>query len=231
MRVLITGTSRGIGLEFTRRYLEAGHTVFALARSPESSPLKELQGKFARRLVCVVCDVADDASVAAARKTVEGKTEALDLVVNNAGTYGPEDDRLERLNFAEMRRVFEINTFGPIRVSREFLPLLKSGAEPKLVHLTSLMGSITDNRSGGKWSYRMSKAALNMASRNLALELARDGIVSVVLHPGWVRTDMGGPSAPLKVEDAVLAMVQTIARLTPASSGSFLDRNGKPAPW
>jgi NAD(P)-dependent dehydrogenase (short-subunit alcohol dehydrogenase family) len=231
MRVLITGTSRGIGLEFTHRYLEAGHTVFALARSPESSHLKELQGKFSRRLVCVECDVADDASVAAARKAVEGKTEALDLVVNNAGTYGPDDDRLEKLNFADMRRVFEINIFGPIRVSREFLPLLKAGAQPKLVHITSLMGSLSDNRSGGKWSYRMSKAALNMANKNLALELSRHGIISVVLHPGWVRTDMGGPSAPLKVEDAVLSMVQTIARLTPASSGSFLDRNGKTAPW
>jgi len=231
MRVLITGASRGIGFEFARRYLEAGHTVFALARAPESSPLKDLVAKPSTRLVCVPCEVADDASVRHAREAVEKKTEALDLVLNNAGTFGPEDDRLEKVDFAQMRRVFEVNAFGPIRVSREFLPLLRSGAEPKLVHLTSLMGSVSDNRSGGRWSYRMSKAALNMASRNLALELARDGIISVVLHPGWVRTDMGGPSAPLKVEDAVLSMVQTIARLTPGASGSFLDRHGKPAPW
>lgn len=232
MRVVITGASRGIGLEFTRRYLEGGHRVFALARSPlKSAGLTELFSRHPGTLLRVDCDVGEDASVSQACGSVQGATDAVDRVVNNAGTYGPDDDRLERLDFAEMRRVFEVNTFGPLRVSREFLALLKKGAGPALVHITSLMGSLEDNRSGGKWSYRMSKAALNMAARNLALELSGDRIISVVLHPGWVRTDMGGRNAPLSVQDSVSAMMQTIERLTLDESGGFYDRHGQPVPW
>jgi len=232
MRVLVTGTSRGIGLEFTRQYLEAGHRVFALARSPgQSAGLGALAERYPDALVRVECDVSDDASVARACKTVAWATDVLDHVLNNAGTFGQDDDRLEDLDFNVMRQVFEVNTFGAIRVTREFLPLLRKGRLPKLVHVTSLMGSVDDNRSGGNWSYRMSKAALHMASRNLALELARESIISVVIHPGWVRTDMGGAGAPLSVEDSVGAMIRTIEHLTPDDSGRFLDRHGKPAPW
>ena len=232
MRVLITGASRGIGLEFTRQYLEAGRRVFSLARAPmRSAGLNVLAERYPNALNRVECDVGDDAAVSRAGKRVEEATDALDLVLNNAGTFGRGDDRLEDLDFKELWRVFEVNAFGPIRVAREFLPLLRRGKLSKLVHITSLMGSVDDNRSGGRWSYRMSKAALNMESRNLSLELARDRIVSVVIHPGWVRTDMGGPTAPLSVEDSVGAMIKTLDGLTQGESGGFLDRHGKPAPW
>src|SRR5262249_20358665 len=101
----------------------------------------------------------------------------------------------------------------------------------KLIQITSLMGSIDDNQSGGVWSYRMSKAALNMATRNLAHEVGRGGILSLVVHPGWVKTDMGGAGAPLGVEEAVASMVKTIGGLTLKQGGSFSDRHGKPQPW
>jgi NAD(P)-dependent dehydrogenase (short-subunit alcohol dehydrogenase family) len=231
-RILITGASRGIGLEFTRQWLAAGRKLFALARDPEGSKgLRDLAGKHPSNLVRVACDVADDASVEAARRAVEKATPALDLVLNNAGTFGPHDEKVEQLEWAEIHRVLEVNTLGPLRVSRTFLPLLRKGDAARLVHLTSLMGSIDDNGSGGAWAYRMSKAALNMASRNLAIQLRQDGIPSVVIHPGWVKTDMGGSGAPLGVEEAVAAMVKTLDSLTLDQTGSFLDRFGKPVPW
>ncbi len=229
MRVVITGASRGLGLEFTRRYLEAGDQVFALARAPERS--RALIGMASDRLVRIACDVGDEASVQTAFTEVAASTDAVDLLLNNAATYGANDDHLEVLQAGEMRRVFEVNTLGPILVTREFLPLLRKGKNPKVVHITSLMGSIEDNGGGGKYSYRVSKAGLNMASRNMAIELAAQRIVSVVIHPGWVRTEMGGPGAPLSIDEAVGSMIKTFAGLSQKHSGQFVDRHGKPAPW
>jgi NAD(P)-dependent dehydrogenase (short-subunit alcohol dehydrogenase family) len=230
--ILLTGASRGLGLEFARQWLAAGDRVFALARDPEASRgLRDLTTRHPGALVACRCDVADDASVAAARRQIEEQTDRLDLVLNNAGISGPRESELSTLDLAEVRRVLEVNTLGPLRVTRAFLPLLRRGKRPKLVHITSLMGSLADNRSGSALAYRMSKAALNMASRNLALELASDGILSVVLHPGWVKTDMGGSRAPLPVEEAVAALIRTIDLLTLKHNGGFFDREGHPAPW
>ncbi|HEU5180097.1 MAG TPA: SDR family oxidoreductase [Candidatus Polarisedimenticolia bacterium] len=229
MRVVITGASRGLGLEFTRRYLEAGEEVFALARAPERS--RALMGMAGDRLVCVACDVGDEASIQTAFTEVAAKTDGIDLLLNNAATYGSHDDRLPTLKADEMLQVFMVNTLGPILMTREFLPLLREGKNPKVVHITSLMGSIEDNRGGGKYSYRVSKVGLNMASRNMALELAGDRIISVVIHPGWVRTEMGGMGAPLSIDEAVGSMIKTIAGLSQKHSGQFVDRHGKPAPW
>ena len=231
-RILVTGASRGLGLEFARQWLEAGHRVFALAREPKDSPgLRELAKLHPESLALVACDVGDDASVEKARRDVEKQCDALDVVVNNAGVYGRRDSGLESLDWEEVHRVFDVNTLGPLRVSRALLPLLRRGKRPRLVHITSLMGSLDDNRSGGAWAYRISKAGLNMASRNLAHEVGPNGIPSVVLHPGWVRTDMGGPRAPLPVEEAVASLVRTIDALTAEHNGAFLDRHGQPAPW
>ena len=232
MRIAITGASRGLGLEFVRLYLEEGHQVLALARQPERSHgLAALQSKHASHLTCLSCDVADEKSVGAAAAQARKLSDSLDLLINNAGTYGTRDENVMSIDFERMRAVFETNTFGPLRLVRAFLPLLEKAAPSKVVHLTSLMGSMEDNRSGGAYAYRMSKAALNMASVNLALDLKQRGILSAVVHPGWVKTDMGGAGAPLEIEDAVKAMVQTIGRLKPEQSGGFFDRHGKPQPW
>jgi NAD(P)-dependent dehydrogenase (short-subunit alcohol dehydrogenase family) len=231
-RVLVTGASRGLGLEFARRWLEGGDHVFALARTVKnSSGLAELKEKHPDTLSLFDCDVADDASVQAAAGAVRAQWDSLDVLLNNAGVYGPRDDSIETVDLDEIRRVFEINALGPLRVSRAFLPLIRRGQQPRIVHVTSLMGSIDDNTSGGSYPYRMSKTGLNMASRNLAHDLQVDGVISAVIHPGWVRTDMGGAGAPLEIEDSVGAMIKTIESLVMEHSGGFFDRHGERIPW
>jgi len=230
--MLITGGKRGLGLEFTRQWLARGDEVVVLARRPESSrDLADLARLHPGTLTTVDCNVSSDASVESARRHVERSWDRLDLLVNNAGIYGKEGGSFDGIDIEEVRDLLEVNALGPLRVCRAFVPLLRNGASPKIVHITSLMGSIDDNRSGGYWGYRMSKAALNMASRNLAHALKKDGILSVVMHPGWVRTVMGGPQAPLSPEEAVASMVRTIDDLTLRQSGGFFDRAGKPCPW
>lgn len=230
--IVVTGASRGLGLEFTRQWLAAGNHVYALARNPSSSrALDELREVHTGALRIQQCDVADDGSVASAGRAVEAAWDSIDILLNNAGTYGQRDDDLAGLDLAELRRVFEVDAIGPLRVTRSFLPLLKKGAKPRLIHISSLMGSIEDNGSGGSYAYRMSKAALNMASRNMAHELKGSKILSVALHPGWVRTDMGGPDGRLTPQEAVASMITAIDGFGPKQSGGFFNLDGKIAPW
>lgn len=228
----MTGASRGIGLEFVRQWLERGHRVFALARDPTGSEgLTDLATRFPETVLSVACDVTDEESVEAARRELVREVEGLELLVNNAGVMG-DRGTLEELDLEEVRRHIEVNALGPLRIVRAFLPLLRAGRPVRrLVNMTSLMGSIEDNRSGDAYAYRMSKAALNMASRSLAVDLANEGIVSVVLHPGWVRTRMGGRGAALGVPEAVESLIATIEGLGPRESGGFFDRDGQPLPW
>lgn len=231
-RVFVTGANRGIGLGYAREWLARGARVFATARRPgEADELNALAGEHPDRLAVLECDVTDPDSIESARDEVAGAVDGLEVVLDNAGISG-ERGPIETVDPAEIRRVFNVNTLGPIRVTQAFLPLLKAGRAPRrLVHMTSLMGSIDDNRSGGSYPYRISKAALNMASRSMAVDLAGDGIVSVVLHPGWVETRMGGSGARLSVDEAVRSLVDTIEGLTERHSGGFFDREGEPLPW
>lgn len=231
-KVLVTGANRGLGLGFVQLWHEQGREVFALCRAPEkATQLQGLAAESGGRVQVFACDVGDPASVAAAGAALAEATDSLDLVLNNAGMYGPRAGSLAELDEDAIRQVFDINTLGPLRVTRALLPLLEKGSAPRLAHMTSLMGSIADNGSGGSWAYRISKAALNMANRNLAHELEVKGIPSVVIHPGWVATDMGGSGAPLSIRESVGAMAATLDAVTMEERGAFLDREGKPIPW
>lgn len=229
MNIVVTGANRGIGLEFVRQYLARGESVVATARAPErAEALRALEAPHPGRLRVLPCDVGDDASVRdLARALGDG---AVDVLVNNAGVRD-EYASLGALSTEEALRVYSINALGPVRVTRALLPGLLRAKARKVAHISSGMGSIKDNTSGGSYAYRMSKAALNMASRSMAVDLRDRSVISVVFNPGWVKTDMGGRSAPLAVEDSVSALVARIDALTMKDSGRFLNWRGEDYEW
>jgi NAD(P)-dependent dehydrogenase (short-subunit alcohol dehydrogenase family) len=234
-RIVVTGANRGLGLEFVRQYLEEGQRVFGLCRHPEQArELEELQRQTPEQLTVLACDVADDASVAQAAARVAQEVDGIELLINNAGFYGSRaggEESIRNLDCAEAVHAFEVNALGPLRLARALLPLLKEGNHPKVVNITSLMGSISNDQSGGHYAYRMSKAALNMASHNMALDLREDGIVAAAVHPGWVKTEMGGPEAPLDADDSVANMIRLIDTLDLQHSGGFFSYRGRELPW
>ena len=231
MKTVVTGANRGIGLELVRQLARRGDEVEACARNPgEAQALKALAGEKVRlhRL-----DVADDKSVSALAHALAGAP--IDIVFNVAGVYGGPGQSIrqmaEDLLLADVAHTYQVNAIGALRVAVALLPNVRQGAVKKLVHVTSGMGSIDDNTSGGYYAYRMSKAALNMMSRSLAVDLKREGIASYVINPGWVQTDMGGRNAPTRVEDSVEAILREVDRATLADSGEFLDYKGGRLTW
>ncbi len=222
---LVTGCSRGIGLEFVKQLLERKHSVFAVVRDLKSAgallalnPTRVFQA-----------DVSSTESLSRLARELGDET-ALDVLVNNAGAYLGAEEAFEKLSFPEIERSFSVNTLGPMRTAQALLPLLKKSAEPRLINITSLMGSIADNSSGGSYGYRMSKAALNMFTKCIAVDCP--WLVSAALHPGWVKTDMGGPQAPTQVGDSVRGMLQTIGKLHARHSGGFFEgETGERLEW
>ncbi len=224
MQTLVTGASRGIGLELVRQLAARGEAVHAAVRDPDSTALRAVAGVTLHRL-----DVNDDASVASLARELADTP--LDLVINNAGVYGGSQQSLRGVDYADAAKTYETNALGPLRVSLALLPNLRRGAGKRLAHITSGMGSIADNTSGGFYSYRMAKAALNMMSRSLAVDLRGDKIISVVVNPGWVQTDMGGPGAPTPVAESARGILRVIDEATLVDSGEFLDYKGGRYPW
>jgi NAD(P)-dependent dehydrogenase (short-subunit alcohol dehydrogenase family) len=228
--VLITGANRGLGLEFSRQYAGDGWQVVAASRHP-SGPreLQALANASGDKVRLVALDVTDGASVRKAAQELHGT--AIDLLINNAGTAGVQGQTTGKVDYENWRRVLDVNTLGPVRVVEAFLDLVARSDRRVMVTITSNMGSLTDNTSGGSIAYRTSKAAVNMAMRSIAADLARRGITCVVINPGWVKTDMGGAGAPLTAEESVAGMRQLIARLTQGDSGKFFNYDGREHPW
>jgi NAD(P)-dependent dehydrogenase (short-subunit alcohol dehydrogenase family) len=230
--ILITGAGQGLGLEWARQEAAEGATVIATAREPrESEGLEAVMREQPGRITVMKMDVADQASVDACVRDVTARHPALDDLINNAGTYGPRDDRCLGADPAEVDRVLEVNAVGPYRVTRGFLPLLRRGRSPRILFVTSRMGSIGDAPSGAAYAYRMSKAALNMLGANLARDLREEGMLCLLLHPGWARTRMGGTRAPVRVTDAVQGMRRVAGRAGLSHSGAFLDFTGAMVPY
>ncbi len=221
--VLVTGANRGLGLEFARQYAAAGWTVVATARKPESASELNALGVRVMQL-----DVADEASID--KLAAELKGVAIDLLINNAGIF-PRSGSLAEVDFEDVAQTYEVNTIGPMRVTRALLPNLRSGEMKTVVSITSGLGSIADNTGGRFYGYRESKAALNMFTRSLAAEFRDEGFTCVVISPGWVQTDMGGPNANLTPEQSITGMRAVIAKLTPADTGTYWNFNGETIPW
>jgi NAD(P)-dependent dehydrogenase (short-subunit alcohol dehydrogenase family) len=224
--VVVTSSSRGIGREFVRQYAAEGWRVIAACREPETVA-DELHA-FGSGVRPIAMDVTDLASVEAVAAEDD---EPVDLLVNSAGIMGHTDDGVDSVNYREWSHLLDVNLMGPVRVLDAFAGRLAAAKGAKALTITSGMGSIGDVSSPRALMYRTSKAAVNMAMRVRALELAPRGVVVAVINPGWVRTDMGGAGAPTTVEESVAGMRRVIDGLTPAEAGSFLDWKGGSYPW
>ena len=227
---LITGASRGLGFEFVRQYVDDGWRVFAACRDPKSaSELQRLAKDAGGQLTIVVMDVTDSKSVHAAAAQL--KNVAIDLIVNCAGITGVSGQKVGKIDYDSWAHVFDVNAMGPMRVIESFTDQIARSERRLVVTITSGMGSIGDNTSGGSIAYRSSKAAVNMAMKSAAIDLASMRITCVVVNPGWVRTDMGGPHATLTPEESVTALRRLIEKLGPEQSGKFFHYDGSEYPW
>jgi NAD(P)-dependent dehydrogenase (short-subunit alcohol dehydrogenase family) len=227
---LITGANRGLGLEFARQYLADGWQVYAACRNPNSAPeLRRLAEASGHKLRIVALDVTDPASIKAAALELDGQ--AIDLLLNNAGIGGARGQTIGNIDYDAWAKVLDANTMGPMRVSEAFVDHVARSDRKLIVTLTSGMGSLADNTSGGSIAYRSSKAAVNMVMRSLAIDLAPRGITCVVVNPGWVQTDMGGTHGTLTPAQSVTKLRSLIKTLGPAQSGKFFNYNGREYAW
>ena len=227
--LLLTGANRGLGLEFTRQYRDAGWRVYACCRAPDrATELQALAAASNGRVSVHALDVADHPRIAALAQELRGV--ALDVLLNNAGIYGPRDGSFGHIDYRAWADVFAVNTMAPMRMAECFVEHVARSDRKIIACLTSLMGSVTEN-SGGHYPYRSSKAALNMVVRGLSIDLRPRGIIAVVVHPGWVQTDMGGREAPMQAPDSIRGMRGVFDRLRPEDSGKFLNHDGSEIPW
>jgi NAD(P)-dependent dehydrogenase (short-subunit alcohol dehydrogenase family) len=217
--VVITGANRGIGLEFARHYHAEGWQVTGVCRNT-SSELKA----FAAQVIDGI-DVTSKESVDRLVAALQGQT--IDLLINNAGLL--QDEVLGTLDFDSLRLQMEINAFAPLRISEALLPNLQAGS--KIANITSRMGSIADNDSGGRYGYRASKAAFNALGRSMAIDLKERGIAVAQLHPGFVKTRMVNYGGLITAEESVAGLAERIEALDLENSGSFWHTNGEELPW
>ncbi|MCH1477687.1 MAG: SDR family oxidoreductase [Arenicellales bacterium] len=227
--VFITGANRGIGLELTRQYLAAGEKVFASARDPSIESLSRLTERYPDNLKIVMLDVTDESNI----QTVAGSLEStsIDLLINNAGLFHSKHEDFSSLNPDIWIEEFRVNSIAPFLVTRALKSNLANASSSVVGMISSKMGSMGDNQSGGSYSYRSSKAALNAVSVSLANDLSDLDISVVALHPGWVQTDMGGPNGLIDVETSAAGLKAILDKAGKAESGKFYDYSGKQLPW
>ncbi|MBL6931770.1 MAG: SDR family oxidoreductase [Rhodospirillales bacterium] len=224
--VLITGANRGLGLEYARQYAADGWRVIATCRDPQSADeLNALEGD----VVVHPLDVSDYGQIQALARTL--RKETIDLLLNNAGIYGPKPSKLGGIEYDTWEEVMRINVMAPLKVCECFRDHVAASDLKKIAVMSSRMGSVGDNDSGASYIYRSSKAALNAVMKSLSVDLKPRGISVVVLHPGWVRTDMGGPSGLIDVPESVSGLRQAIKSLSLETTGRFLNYDSTEIPW
>ena len=227
--ILITGANRGIGLEFVRQYAKEGATIIACCREPATAKeLKSIADGSGGKVRILALDVAKPESISALARDLKGTP--VDILINNAGISGPRAQDSDRIDPDGWLETFRVNTVGPVLVAQALNENLRKGHDKKLVAITSMMGS-TENHGGGMYAYRSSKAALNNAMRGLAVEWAKQEIAVAILHPGWVRTDMGGRNAAVAPEDSVAGLRKQIAALSLKTTGRYADYAGAALAW
>jgi NAD(P)-dependent dehydrogenase (short-subunit alcohol dehydrogenase family) len=234
---LITGANRGLGLELTRQYAADGWRVIACARQPDASALQDIVRSHAGMAEVHALDVTDHAAIDRLAAALAGT--AIDVLLNVAGTmgsegfasHGPPIQRFGSLDYDDWAQILAVNVLAQVKMSEAFVDHVAASGQKKIVTLSSQLGSIGENTRGGLYGYRTSKAAVNAAMKSMAVDLAPREIIVVPMHPGWVRTDMGGPAAPLDAAGSAAGMRRVIAQLTLRDSGRFLRHDGSELPW
>ncbi len=228
--VLITGASRGLGLEYARQYAAAKWRVHACCRDPDSADaLNDLAARSAGAVTVHRLDVVDHGRIDALAEALGD--EPVDVLLNNAGIYGGGHKEFGKIDYPRWEETLRVNSLAPLRMVEAFVEHVARSGRKLVVCMSSRMGSMAANTGGGSYVYRSSKAALNAVARSLAADLGNRGITVVVLSPGWVATDMGGAGAPLGPEESVRGMRSLIDRFSPADSGRFFGHDGAEIPW
>ena len=221
--VFVTGANRGIGLALAERFEEAGYRVIGTARKPSTATELKATGARVEQL-----DVTDSASVSALAERLDGV--AIDVVINNAGIIGHNAESFADLQVDKLATVLDVNSLGPLRVTQALLPNLEKGKGKTVANISSVMGSIESNW-GCCIGYRASKSALNMMNSTLALEFAERGYTFVVLHPGYVKTDMNAGQGNITTLQSSTGLFKVISGLSTADNGRYYDFRGEPLPW
>lgn len=228
--VLITGANRGLGLEFCRQYAQIGWTVIACCRNPEYAIELNTLASDRGNVLIETLDVSDLEQIEVLAHKLADLP--IDVLINNAGIYADEKEHFfGQLDYQAWTKSFRINAQAPVKMAEAFLPQIKRSKKKLIVSISSLMGSIAENTSGGSILYRSSKAALNAAMKSLALDLKAQSVGVLILHPGWVKTDMGGVNALIEADESVSGMRSVIDNFTLAQSGDFVKYDGTPLPW
>lgn len=228
--VLITGSNRGLGLEFCRQYAREGWNIIACCRKPQQAfELDELARQY-NNIQVETLDVADFSQVDALSQKLSDL--CIDVLINNAGIYADQREHsFGKLDYQAWTKTLTVNTLSPVKMAEAFLPQIKCSEKKLIVSISSLMGSMSDNDMGGSILYRSSKAALNAAMKSLAIELKGQSIGVLIFHPGWVRTDMGGANALINADESVSGMRSVINSFSLEQSGSFIKYDGTLLPW
>mgnify|MGYP000306616733 CR=1 FL=1 len=227
--ILITGTNRGIGLELARRFAAANWRVLACCRQPEhASDLQALAGQHSN-IEIFQLNVTDYTQVAALSEQL--KDTPIDILLSNAGLYGPKAYGFGDVDPQAWREVLEVNTVAPLMLAQAFVQQVAASQRKLIAVISSKVGSIADNQGGGGYIYRSSKTAVNQVVKSLSIDLAPLDISVVSLHPGWVQTEMGGPDALISTAESVAGLQQVLLQAGPEQSGQFLEYNGKIIPW
>jgi NAD(P)-dependent dehydrogenase (short-subunit alcohol dehydrogenase family) len=230
-RILITGANRGLGLELVRLCAARGDRVFAGCRSPEQdTALQDLSARYPGQIDILSLDVTDTASLDQCVQQVWGEVDALDMLINNAA-INDEGETLRTFDQQKAAQQWMVNAVGQVLVAQRFLDLLQAGTDPKIINITSEAGSISTMNHFRGYYYFGSKAAMNMFSRAMAWDPDAAGIITIALHPGWVRTDMGGANAHLSVTESAAGILKVIDGLKPEDNGKFYTWEGKEYPW
>ncbi|TKF25441.1 SDR family oxidoreductase [Vibrio kanaloae] len=225
--IFITGANRGIGLSLARHYVIDRHTVYATYRDASTSQELLALANENSNLSCIQLDITDYQSV----NELPSKLESIDILINNAGYYGPKGYGLGNTGVEEWRRVFEVNTIAPLKLVETLLPLLEHSDIKKVACLSSRVGSMTENTSGGGYIYRSSKAALNSVVKSLSNDLTENGFTVLALHPGWVQTEMGGPNALIDTDTSASGLIEVIESANTEVSGHFFNLDGSEIDW